>query len=268
MRRLVTLALLALPGLAVSARAGECLGCKTRCRDLPESECRERGCPCDKRLNMALFDKADKYIEVLEDCEAACCARIKAARKLGNRLKADICADKGVLDALLNALFYDSCWRVRDAAAWSLFGQRAYQDDVILALYISARLDPHALVRARAAEALDLLTLCHRCCYKELYATADEIIKDMRKQKFVPGRPDAREKHAMVGMAGSTSAGEMRAPAEPRPNQPRGTEVLPSPGPRGTEVLPSPGPGRRVMPPAAPERIPSPMPGLPPPPPF
>lgn len=253
MRRLLTLALLALLGLAVTARAGECLGCKTRCTEAPASDCRERGCPCDKRINLAIFDKADKYIKVLADCDAACCARIKAAKSLGNRLKADVCADKGVLDALLNALFYDSCWKVRRAAAWSLFGQRAYQDDVILALYISAAVDPHVLVRSRSAEALDLLTLCHKCCYKELYAQADLIIKDMRTQGFVPGRAGSRELRGGV-----------------RPEQsPAGLEFTPRPpgfGETEPGSVPGPSPRGRVMPPADIELIPHPpgMGGTPP----
>jgi hypothetical protein len=208
MRRLFALALPALLGLAGLTRAGECLGCKTRCLEPGPTECRERGCPCDKRLNLTICDKSDKYAAILASCDNSCCARIKAARKLGCRLCADVCANKCVLEALLDALFFDPCWKVRRTAAWSLFGQRAYQDEVILALYVSSKIDPHYMVRSRAAEALDLLTLCHRCCYKELYAQGDVLIKDMRAAKFVPGAKDAREKHtlATVGMAPATLA--------------------------------------------------------------
>src|SRR5262249_41663304 len=83
-------------------------------------------------------------------------------------------------------------------AAWSIYGQRAYTDEALLALYISSKLDPHNLVRARAAEAIDLLTLCRRKCYKDLYAFGDKVIVELRKVKFTPGKCDAREKYAEV----------------------------------------------------------------------
>jgi hypothetical protein len=216
MRRLFALALPALLGLAGMTRAGECLGCKTRCIEPPSTECKERPCPCQKRLKLTICDKSDKYAAILASCDNTCCARIKAAKKLGCRLCADMCANKGVLEALLDALFFDPCWKVRRTAAWSLFGQRAYQDEVILALYISSKIDPHYMVRSRAAEALDLLTLCRRCCYKELYAQGDVLIKELRAVKFVPGACDAREKHTLA-LTGACPVG----PAAP--------EVIPAP---------------------------------------
>jgi len=198
-RRLLILALPVVLVLAASARAGlPCSSCKTRCIEPPEDNPR-CPCPCEKRLKLCPFDKghANKYIEKL-NCEETCCVRIKAVKKLGSRLHADFCDDPEVLEALISALFYDECWLVRREAAWSIFGQRAYTDEALLALYISSKLDPHVQVRARAAEAIDILTLCRRKCYKDLYAFGDKVIVELRAKKFIPGRCDAREKYALV----------------------------------------------------------------------
>jgi len=258
-RRLFLLALPVLFGLAASARAG--LPCKTRCIEPPEDHpnCK---CPCEKRLNLCLFGKdyAHKYFDKL-NCDETCCVRIKAVKKLGCRLCADFCNDPEILEALISALFYDPCWLVRREAAWSIHGQRAYTDEALLALYISSKLDPHVLVRARAAEALDLLTLCRQKCYKDLYAFGDKAITELRAKKFIPGRPDAREKYALVdfvalgappcttagipvisgGLGTNPEIGEAMlapqeggflrnpAPAEANFSVPPGAEVLPAP---------------------------------------
>ncbi len=199
MRRLLILALPVVLVLAASARAGlPCSSCKTRCIEPPEDNPR-CPCPCEKRLKLCPFDKghANKYLEKL-NCEETCCVRIKAVKKLGSRLHADFCDDPEVLEALISTLFYDPCWLVRREAAWSIFRQRAYTDEALLALYISSKLDPHVLVRARAAEALDILTLCRYKCYKCLYTFGDKVIVELRAKKFIPGRCDAREKYALV----------------------------------------------------------------------
>ena len=219
MHRIIALALPALLGVAGLAGAGECSGCKTRCMVPPPPPCCDRPCPCQKRLKLTICDKSEKYASELLACGNSCCVRIKAAKKLGCRLFADACADKCVLEALLDALFFDPCWKVRRAAAWSLFQQRAYQDEVILALYISSRIDPHALVRFRAAEALDLLTLCYRPCYKDLYAQGDVLIRDMRSTKFIPGAANAREAHTLA-----TSALRSEMPQNPAPGGQRGMQ--------------------------------------------
>jgi len=116
------------------------------------------------------------------------CKRVAAVKKLGCRLHADYCLDPAVLDALLHALQCDPCWEVRRAAAWSLFQQDARTEPSVLALYISSRLDPHYMVRIRAAEALDLLTLGKDECYRELYKAADQLIRVLRAKGYRPGR--------------------------------------------------------------------------------
>ena len=254
-RRLFFLALPALLGLAASAQAGLPGGCKTRCIEPPEDNpnCK---CPCEKRLNLCLFgkDHAHKYFDRL-NCDETCCVRVKAVRKLGSRLCADFCNDPEVLEALISALFYDPCWLVRKEAAWSIHGQRAYTDEALLALYISSKIDPHVMVRARAAEALDLLTLCRRKCYKDLYAFGDNAIKELKAVKFIPGRCDAREKYALVNFAALGACAGVPAgipitsgSVEINPAQ-RGSRFAADEGnvfpPPGAEVIPAPA---QVMP--------------------
>jgi hypothetical protein len=114
--------------------------------------------------------------------------RIAAVKKLGCRWHADYCRDSAVLDALLHALQCDSCWEVRRHAAWSLLGQNARTEAAVLALYIAGRLDPHYMVRIRAAEALDILTIGNRECYEELFKAADPLIRVLRAKGYQPGR--------------------------------------------------------------------------------
>src|SRR5262249_12841073 len=142
-----------------------------------------------------------------------------------------------------SALFYDPCWLVRRHAAWSIHGQRAYTDEALLALYISSKIDPHVQVRARAAEAIDVLTLCRRKCYKDLFAFGDKAIKELMSIKFIPGRPDAREKYALVDLA-ALSAPEGASV---------GTPIMLS----GPSTIPAPSEGNFVLPPGA-EIIPAP----------
>jgi hypothetical protein len=195
MRRKLTFALLALAGLAAQAwAAGLHSGCCPACTPIPPPDCPDCGCPCDHRLHLTLFgcEHAQKFIEVLNDCNSDCCERIKAAKKLGSRLHADFCADPCVLDALIAALLTDPCWEVRRAAAWAFVGQGARTEPGVLALYISSKMDPHYMVRSRAAEALDIVTLCRTDCYKDLYATADRLIVELKAKKFKPGAEGAR----------------------------------------------------------------------------
>ena len=65
--------------------------------------------------------------------------------------------------------------------------QDARTQQVVMALYISSKTDPHYMVRARAAEALDILTVCRKDCYKDLYTHTDELIKELKKQGYKPG---------------------------------------------------------------------------------
>ncbi|MBI1915573.1 MAG: HEAT repeat domain-containing protein [Planctomycetes bacterium] len=260
MRRLFLLALPVLFGLAVSARAGLPCGCKTHCIEPPEDNpnCK---CPCEKRLNLCLFgkDHAHKYLDKL-NCDETCCVRIKAVKKLGSRLCADFCNDPDVLEALISALFYDPCWLVRKEAAWSIHGQSAYTDEALLALYISSKIDPHVMVRARAAEALDLLTLCRRKCYKDLYAFGDKVIVELKAKKFIPGRPDAREKYALVnfpalGSPPGRSSGIPVSPGGPGTNPDPGEGALP---PRGGDRPRNPAPDEINVFPKPAEVIPAP----------
>jgi hypothetical protein len=117
-----------------------------------------------------------------------CCDRITAAQKLGHRWNADFCCDPSVLEALIGALQCDPCWEVRRAAAWSIMLQNARVEPGVVALYVSSKLDPHYLVREQAAESLDILLVCRRQCFHDLFgAGGDGLIKSLKVAKYKPG---------------------------------------------------------------------------------
>ncbi len=195
MRRSVFCALLALLGVISAGRGGEpCAGCgcKDYCKPIPHQPCPDCAPPCEHRLCLCVYGAghAEKLIDGL--CAECCRDRLKAARKLGCRLHADFCQCPDVATALITALLCDPYWEVRQAAAWSLMGQGARTEEALLALYISSRMDPHYMVRAKAAEALDLLTLCRQGCYRSLFRYADGLIKGLRAAKFKPGTDKCR----------------------------------------------------------------------------
>jgi hypothetical protein len=233
MKRILTFTAAALLGLANSAWAGGlfCGWCpSTQCMVPPPPSCPDCSCPCEHRLSLCVADKSCKYIEGLHACD--CCTRIKAARKLGNRLCADFCKNPEVLSALVQALQMDSCWEVREAAAWSIMLQNARVEEGILALYIASKLDPHYLVRYKANEALDILLLCRRACYKDQFASADDLIKKLRG-KYKPGSPEWCG--VQLGGCGLVAAPALApAPAAPEP--------LPAPAPakKLTDAAPLP----------------------------
>jgi hypothetical protein len=158
----------------------------------PGHECPDCSCPCDTGHHHCSCRKSERAHQLIDQlCSDACCDRIHAARKLGYRFNADFCCDPEVLSALVRALLGDPCWEVRRAAAWSITLQKARNDEGVLALYISSNMDPHFLVREKAKESLDILLVCRKGCFRDLFATADELIKKLRKAKFKPGAGDA-----------------------------------------------------------------------------
>lgn len=192
MRRTTTLALAGLLALAAPGRAGFPCGCTTRCTVPPPPDCPDCSCPCDHRLPGALFGAEHAHKLICELHGETCCERIKAAKKLGHRMHADFCGDPAVLEALIGALQCDPCWEVRRAAAWSLLGQDARVDEALLALYVASKLDPHYLVRTRAAEALDILTVCRKGCYKCLFESGDNLVKELKARGVKPGSDNCR----------------------------------------------------------------------------
>jgi hypothetical protein len=154
---------------------------------VPAPECPDCSPPCQGHHHCSAWksEHAHKLLEGL--CAEDCCTRIKAAKKLGCRLHADFCSDCEILPALVRALLGDPCWEVRRAAAWSIAMQGARTDLGVTALYISSKLDRHYMVRDKAAEALDLLTLCRKPCFKELYKAADALIAQLQRDKVRPG---------------------------------------------------------------------------------
>jgi hypothetical protein len=191
MQRICLLSLSALLALAAPGWAGlPCLGCPgPNCLPIPCPTCPDCSCPCDHRLHLTPFGSrhAQGFIEHL-GC-GDCCERIKAAQKLGSRLHADFCDDPAVLGALIAALHCDPCWEVRRAAAWSIAMQGARTHDGVLALYVQSKIDPHYLVRTRAAEALDILTVCRAECFTDVYTEGDSLVKALKAAKYAPG-PD------------------------------------------------------------------------------
>jgi len=175
---------------AVAWGAGPCGKCTPHCIQPPPPTCPDCSCPCDKGLHWCAPWYAAKACKLTEQlAQGNCCERIKAAEKLGSRLHADWCCNREVLTALNQALVCDPCWEVRRAAAWSLARQNARTGEAVLALHVASKLDPHYLVRDKAATALDVLLVCRRECFKELLATGDELVKQLRG-KYKPGSPE------------------------------------------------------------------------------
>lgn len=167
--------------------AAPCLNCNIHCTQPPPPGCTDCGPPCAKRHGHCSPKKSEKAHQLIDQlANGDCCGRTKAAKKLGCRLHADCCCDPGVLDALARALQCDPCWEVRREAAWSIAMQDARVPVGVLSLYIASKLDPHYLVRDKATDALGILLLCRESCFKNLLASADELIKRLRG-KYRPG---------------------------------------------------------------------------------
>ncbi len=93
-----------------------------------------------------------------------------------------------MLQALIEALHCDPCFEVRRAAAWSIALQDARTEDGVLALYVQSKVDPHYLVRARSAEALDILIRCRSGCFKATFERGDALVKELKAAKYAPGQ--------------------------------------------------------------------------------
>jgi hypothetical protein len=190
MTRLYGLVIVCWLGVVAAAPADVlCWGCGVRCITPPPPRCPDCSGPCDKRLCLCWPKQSAHAHELIDDlAQGDCCVRIKAAKKLGCRWHADFCCDPDVLPALVRALQCDPCWEVRRAAAWAIAMQDARVEQGVLALYLASKLDPHYLVRAKAADALDVLLVCRRECFKDLFKEADELAKVL-KGHYKPGSP-------------------------------------------------------------------------------
>lgn len=178
-----TLALLALVGWTTAPVRAAGLCCKDRspCKPIPPTTtCPDCSSACEHWRLPALAgpEHARKLLDQL--CHGISCERLKAAKKLGCCLHADICQCPDVVNGLVKALTCDNYYEVRRAAAWSLTYQRARVPQAILALYVASKLDHHYVVRDTAGMALDILTLGRRDCYRDLYLAADRLIVRLR----------------------------------------------------------------------------------------
>jgi hypothetical protein len=180
-KRILYLPLAALLVLAPAAYAGHLCNAGVHCMVPPEEcpDCSE-ACPHCRFCLPWQAECTAKYIDQLchGDC---CCERIKAAHKLGCRLHANWGCNPEIADALVGALECDTCWEVRQAAAWSLALQGARTQYVVLALYMAVKLDHNYRVRDTAAQALAVLVPCNlECCYGELFKSVDKEAKKLR----------------------------------------------------------------------------------------
>jgi hypothetical protein len=217
------------------------LCCRPRCTVPPPP--RQPNCCadlCGHRLVLCGLRSPDHAACLVDALRSAdFCNRVNAVEKLGCRLHADICLQPPVLDALLQALQCDKCWEVRRAAAWALFGQRARTEAVVLALYISSQIDPHYMVRIRAAEALDLLTLGRRECYDELYKAADQLIRVLRSKGYQPGRDCCLIRASTACGPDGRLAISTTLPEEPKPPEPAEQLGPPTPEKVPVEKIPA-----------------------------
>ena len=225
MKRVFGIALVGLVGWTAAAGAsGMCwMNHGVHCICPPPPDCPDCSCPCEHRLHIPGTGKrAHEYVaELSSDC---CCDRIRAAHKLGSRLHADFCCNPEILDALIHAALCDPCWEVRKTAAWSIALQRARVDTAVLALYLLSRTDPHYMVRDKARDSLDVLLVCRRECFTNLFNRVDELMKDKEVKKLLaekenkPGRAGCMVLYnlALSGACGPTA---VTYHAEPVPAQ-------------------------------------------------
>jgi hypothetical protein len=177
MKRIFSLATVALLGLSASlVSAGEHCSCITP----PTPDCPDCSSPCDHFRLPALFGCEHTHKLICSLTQGDCDERVKAAKKLGSRIHADFCCNPEVLGALVHALQCDTCWKVRAAAAWAISSQHARVPQGVVALYLASKIDPNYMVRDASADALDILILCRRDCYKDMFAAADELSKKIR----------------------------------------------------------------------------------------
>ncbi len=252
MRRMLPFALLGLLALAATSRAGCPLGgCCPDCKPIPCVPPCDCGCACENRPHLVLFDDSQESIATLRSVgctgTAGCgcgdggsnsCERIKAAEKLGSRFHADFCCNPEVLEALVEALECDPCWEVRHAAAWSIMLQGARTEEGVLALYIASKADPHYLVRAEAAEALDILTVCCKPCYAELYKAGDAIVKELKARKYKPGMENCCGVFGEAAVVGRTAYANAAAAQAALRGLPPGATIL-TPGPAAPPMTPA-----------------------------
>jgi hypothetical protein len=197
MKRLIALTITAFFGLAVSAWASH--HCCTQCITPPEPNCPDCSSPCDHCLHISLAgcEQVEKMIENTHG--GTCCDRIHAVKRLGHHCLADFCNNPEVLATLIDALQCDPCWEVRRAAAAAILGQKARTEQGVLALYIASKLDPHYLVRDKAGESLDILTLGHKECFTDTLASGDRLIADLKKAGYKPGSENCKIIFAAAG---------------------------------------------------------------------
>jgi hypothetical protein len=194
MKRILWLSAAVLLGWATQSQAGVLGGhcCGDHCKPMPPPYIPDCGEPCEHGHHKCSCKKAARAAQLLQDlCAEDCCTRIKAAKHLGCRLLVDYCCNPEILDGLVKALLSDCCWKVRRHAAWSIAMQCARTEYALVALYISSRRDAHYMVRSRAAEAIDLLIICRKDCYKKLFEATDALITQLEIEKVRPGRDKA-----------------------------------------------------------------------------
>src|SRR5262249_21190351 len=167
-----------------------CLNCGVHCMT-PQPYCPDCSCPCDKGLHLCLPGQAERAHDLISELSGnqCCCDRIRAAEKLGCRIRVDWCCCADIVPALTHAVQFDTCWEVRKAAAWSLAYQNARTEPAVISLYLASKVDPHFLVRDAANDALGVLLVCRRDCYKDLFDQLDKIASRL-KGKYKPGNPE------------------------------------------------------------------------------
>lgn len=192
MLRLMIFSAAATLGLVSMAPAGPfaCLNGGIHCICPPAPSCPDCCGPCDRGFHHCSCRKSERAHRLIEELNCNCCCdRIRAAERLGSRLLVDACCDPEILSALAHAVQCDSCWEVRRAAAWSIAHQNGRTEVGVLSLYLASKLDPHYLVRDSAKDALDVLLVCRKDCFKDLFARADDLAKKL-KGKYKPGTAD------------------------------------------------------------------------------
>ena len=103
-----------------------------------------------------------------------------------------------------------------------------------MALYLASKMDPHYLVRDAANDALGVLLVCRRECFKDTFAAADDLAKKLGG-RYKPGTPECLQLLGTCGAADGPSNGILiEEPAPAPPGKP-----APAPLPKGSETADS-----------------------------
>jgi hypothetical protein len=106
-----------------------------------------------------------------------------------------------------------------------LLFQHDNQPAAVVALFVSSKLDHHYLVRAKSGEALDIVLLCRRPCFNDLFGdVGKQLLAALVKAGFRPGTANCMYIMDQCAAACGIAAESLLAPTPGLP-----APILPAP---------------------------------------